>query len=68
MFSLAANERLVIEKIKKKYEISEIEAIQDFLPFLRVLAGTSRKQLKLISEWLELDATEKKILKIDSEK
>jgi len=68
MFSLTANERLVIEKIKKKYDISEIEAIQDFLPFLRVLAGTTRKQHKLISDWLELDATEKKILKIDSEK
>jgi len=68
MFSLTANERLVIEKIKKRYDISEIEAIQDFVPFLRVLAGTSRKQLKLISDWLELDATEKKILKIDSEK
>ena len=67
-FSLTANERLVVEKIKKKYEISEIEAIQDFLPFLRVLSNTSRKQLKLISDWLELDATEKKILKIDSEK
>jgi len=68
MFSLSANERLVVEKIKKKYEISEIEAIQDFLPFLRVLSDTSRKQLKLIGDWLELDATEKKILKLDSEK
>ncbi|MBY9004382.1 MAG: replication factor C large subunit [Candidatus Lokiarchaeota archaeon] len=68
MFSLTANERLVVEKINKKYEISEIEAIQDFLPFLRVLSGTSRKQLKLVSDWLELDATEKKILKSDSEK
>ncbi|MHA1105424.1 MAG: replication factor C large subunit [Promethearchaeota archaeon] len=67
-FSLTANERLVVEKINKKYEISEIKAIQDFLPFLRVLSNTSRKQLKLISDWLELDATEKKILKIDSEK
>jgi len=66
MFSLNANERLVVEKIKKKYEISEIEAIQDFLPFLRVLASVSRKQLKLVSDWLELDATEKKLLKIDS--
>ncbi|MHA1191039.1 MAG: replication factor C large subunit [Promethearchaeota archaeon] len=67
-FSLTANERLVVEKINKKYEISEVEAIQDLLPFLRVLSGTSRKQLKLISDWLELDATEKKILKLDSEK
>jgi replication factor C large subunit len=66
VFSLNANERLVVEKIKKKYEISEIEAIQDFLPFLRVLASVSRKQLKLVSDWLELDATEKKLLKIDS--
>lgn len=68
MFSLTANESLVVEKIKKKYEISEIETIQDFIPFLRILSGTSRKQLKLISDWLELDATEKKILKINSEK
>jgi len=49
-FSLTANERSIVEKIKKRYEISEVEAIQDFLPFLRILCGSSRKQLKNISD------------------
>jgi replication factor C large subunit len=62
-FSLSANEKLIAEKIQKKYKISDIEVIQDFIPFLRTLANSSRKQLKDISDWFELDAKEKKILK-----
>ena len=62
-FSLSANERLLVEKIQKKYKISDIEVVQDFIPFLKVLTGTSRKQLKELSDWFELDASEKKLLK-----
>ena len=62
-FSLSANEKLIAEKIQKKYKISDIELIQDFIPFLRLLANSSRKQLKDISDWFELDAKEKKLLK-----
>ena len=62
-FSLSANEKLLVEKIQKKYKISDIEAVQDFIPFLKLLSGISRKQLKIVSDWLELDAKEKKILK-----
>ena len=62
-FSLSANERLLVEKIQKKYKISDIEAVQDFIPFLKLLTETSRKQLKELSDWFELDASEKKLLK-----
>ncbi|TFG01045.1 MAG: replication factor C large subunit [Promethearchaeota archaeon] len=62
-FSLSNTERSLIEKIKDKYELSESEVMQDFLPFLRILCNVSRKQLKMVSDWLELDAREKKILK-----
>ena len=62
-FSLTSIEREFIEKIKNKYQISEIDFVQDFLPFLKTLCGTSRKQLKNISDWLELDTKEKKLLK-----
>jgi len=62
-FSLTNAERSLIEKINRKYEISQIEAIQDFIPFLKILCNSSRRQLKIISDWLELDAKEKKILK-----
>lgn len=62
-FSLSVNEKLIAEKIQKKYKISDIELIQDFIPFLRLLANSSRKQLKDISDWFELDAKEKKLLK-----
>jgi hypothetical protein len=60
---LSANERLLVEKIQKKYKISDIEVVQDFIPFLKLLTGTSRKQLKELSDWFELDASEKKLLK-----
>jgi hypothetical protein len=62
-FSLSANEKLIVEKIQKKYKVSDIEIVQDFVPFLRVLCSSSRKQLGNVSNWLELDAKEKKILK-----
>ncbi len=62
-FSLSANEKLLVEKIQKKYKISDIEAVQDFIPFLKTLCSSSRKQLKDVGEWFELDAKEKKLLK-----
>jgi len=62
-FSLSANEKSIVEKIQKKYKISDIEIVQDFIPFLRILSNTSRKQLGDVSTWFELDSKEKKILK-----
>lgn len=62
-FSLNTTEQLFTEKVKEKYIISEIEIIQNFLPFLRLLCSSSRKHLKEISDWFELDAKEKKLLK-----
>ena len=62
-FSLTNVEKEFIEKIKRKYEISQIDFIQEFLPFLKILCGASRKQLKNVSDWLDLDAKEKKLLK-----
>ncbi len=62
-FSLTNAERNLIEKINKTYDISQIEAIQDFIPFLKILCGSSRRELKNISDWFELDAKERKILK-----
>jgi len=61
--ALTAAEKDFIEKITNKYEISPFEVIQDFLPFLKRLSSSSRKELKRISEWLDLDAKEKKLLK-----
>jgi len=63
VFSLSANEKSIVEKIQKKYKISDIEVIQDFIPFLKALCNSSRKQLGNVSSWFELDAKEKKILK-----
>ncbi len=62
-FSLTNVEKEFVEKIKRRYEISQIDFIQEFLPFLKILCGASRKQLKNVSDWLELDAKEKKLLK-----
>ncbi len=62
-FSLTNVEKEFVEKIKRKYEISQIDFIQEFLPFLKILCGASRKQLKNVSDWLDLDAKEKKLLK-----
>ena len=62
-FSLTTTEQSFVDKVKEKYNISEIEIIQNLLPFLKKLTSNSRKHLKLISDWLELDAKEKKLLK-----
>lgn len=62
-YSLTSAERSIVEKIKKKYDISQFEAVQDFIPFLRILSNTSRRHFKNISDWLELDGKEKKLLK-----
>ncbi|MBN1802111.1 MAG: replication factor C large subunit [Candidatus Lokiarchaeota archaeon] len=61
--SMTAPQESLYEKIKEKYEISQFEAMQDFVPFLQALSSSSRKQLKILSDWLELDAKEKKLLK-----
>ncbi|MHA1291033.1 MAG: replication factor C large subunit [Promethearchaeota archaeon] len=60
---LTNTEITLLEKIKKKYKISQTEFLRDFLPFLKKLCSMSRRQLMLVSNWLELDAKEKKILK-----
>ena len=64
-YSLSLNntEQELVDKIQEKYKISQTEAMQDFVPFLRKLAGTSRRKLKEISDWLDLKAREKKLLK-----
>jgi len=62
-FSLSSSESDLIEKIQEKYSISEYEIVQDLLPFLKIYCETSRKALKEVSEWLELDTKEKKLLK-----
>ncbi|MHA2088386.1 MAG: hypothetical protein ACW972_08925, partial [Promethearchaeota archaeon] len=62
-FSLTNTQKELVEKLNKKYEISPINFVQNLLPFLKILSGTSRKQLKNISDWLDLDAKEKKLLK-----
>lgn len=61
-FSITGTQKELVEKLNKKYEISQIDFIQNLLPFLKILCGSSRKQLKNISEWLELDANQKKKL------
>ena len=61
--SLSIAEKSLVEKIQDKYDISQTEIVQDFLPFLRILCESSRKQLKIMSDWLELDAKEKKLVK-----
>ncbi|MHA2184179.1 MAG: replication factor C large subunit [Promethearchaeota archaeon] len=62
-FSLTNVQKELAGKINLKYEISPIDFVQNFLPFLKILTSSSRKQLKVISDWLELDAKEKKLLK-----
>ena len=62
-FSLSVAERSFVEKVKERYDISEAEIIQNLLPFLRKLTSDSRKYLKIISDWFDLDAKEKKLLK-----
>ncbi|MFX1388977.1 MAG: replication factor C large subunit [Promethearchaeota archaeon] len=62
-FSLTNIENGFFEKLKRRYEISQVDFIREFLPFLTILCGTSRKQVKNVTDWLELDAKEKKLLK-----
>ncbi|MFX1530408.1 MAG: replication factor C large subunit [Promethearchaeota archaeon] len=62
-FSVSGTQKELIEKLNKKYKISQIDFIQNLLPFLKILCSSSRKQLKNISDWLELDAKQKKLLK-----
>jgi replication factor C large subunit len=61
--SLSASERQFVDKIKEVYQISDIEVMQEFLPFLKLLTQSSRKELKKVTDWLELSAQEKKLLK-----
>jgi len=62
--TLNAAQKSLIEKINEKYEISEFEALQDLIPFLKILCTSSRRQIKVISDWLGgLNAQEKKVLK-----
>jgi replication factor C large subunit len=61
--SLNKAEESLVNKIQEKYQISEIEAIRDFVPFLKILTSTSRRTLKEVSDWLDLKAREKNILK-----
>jgi len=56
-------ETSLIEKINKKYEISPNEAVQEFIPFLKKLCGHSLSFRKDVSDWLDLDSKEKKLLK-----
>lgn len=51
------------KKIQEKFDISPIEAVRNEIPFLKLLASTALKNQKEISDWLQLDAREKKILK-----
>jgi replication factor C large subunit len=62
-FSLTNAEKNIVEKINRHYKLSQFEIIQEFLPFLRILSNSSRKQFKVISDWLNLDANEKMLLK-----
>ncbi|MFX1419631.1 MAG: replication factor C large subunit [Promethearchaeota archaeon] len=62
-FSLTSAEKEFVEKVKRKYEISQVDFTQDFLPFLKILCNSSRKHQKNVSDWLGLDAKGKKLLK-----
>ena len=62
-FSLNVGEKSLIQKIQSKYPISEKEIFRDFIPFLKIFTHLSRRNLKKISDWLELNAKEKNILK-----
>ncbi len=62
-YSFNISEKSLIQKIQAKYPLSEIEVFRDFIPFLRIFISISRRNLKIVSDWLELDAKEKKLLK-----
>ena len=61
-FSLNAAQSSLTEKIQEKYQASQKEIMGDLIPFLKILSNSSRKQLKVISDWLELEGREKKLL------
>ncbi|MFW9950703.1 MAG: hypothetical protein ACFFKA_11345, partial [Candidatus Thorarchaeota archaeon] len=63
LFSLSSSEKSFIEKVQDKYNVSAYEIVQDLLPFLKIYCEASRKALKEVSDWFELDASEKKLLK-----
>ncbi|MHA1679211.1 MAG: replication factor C large subunit [Promethearchaeota archaeon] len=60
---LSSNEASLVNKIKEKYELSEVEIVQEFIPFLRILYRSSRKMAKEIIDFFELEANEKNLLK-----
>lgn len=60
--SISATEKKIVEKVKQHFNMSQEEIVQDLLPFLRSLSETSRRQLKLVSDFFDLNAQEKKIL------
>ncbi|MBY9005155.1 MAG: replication factor C large subunit [Candidatus Lokiarchaeota archaeon] len=62
-FSLNTAEKSLIEKIQEKYPISQSEIFRDFLPFLKIITESSRRNLKNLSDWLDLNAKEKNLLK-----
>ena len=45
---MSVAERSLVDKVKKKYGISQYEILQDFVPFLKILNSASRKQQKII--------------------
>jgi len=59
---VGANKLSLAKKLEEEYEISSIEAVRTEIPFLKLLASMSIKKKKEISEWLDLDAKEKKLL------
>ncbi|TXT53216.1 MAG: Replication factor C large subunit (modular protein) [Promethearchaeota archaeon] len=61
--SLNKAEEGIVEKVKDIYEISDTQAVRDFIPFLKLLTSSSRRTLIEVSEWLDLSAKEKSALK-----
>ncbi|MEJ2249018.1 MAG: replication factor C large subunit [Candidatus Lokiarchaeota archaeon] len=62
-YSLNTTEKNLVKKLKKRYKISQFEAIRDFVPFLKELSAASRRNLKEISDYFDLNAKEKNLLK-----
>ncbi|MFO8019947.1 MAG: replication factor C large subunit [Promethearchaeia archaeon] len=62
-YSLTNAEKSLVEKINEHYEVSESEAVKTLLPFLRILCSRSRRTLKIVSDWFDLNAKEKRLLK-----
>ncbi|MBD3196604.1 MAG: replication factor C large subunit [Candidatus Lokiarchaeota archaeon] len=62
-YSLNNAEKALIKKIRKQYSISQMEALRDFLPFLRILTNISRRKLKEVTDFLDLNTKEKNLLK-----